>query len=86
MSEVKNYSLLTLEELSMEQKKLKNQHLLSAGMIGFFIGIIIFGLFKKGFGWVFISISVFMIYLINKNFKSLKQNLEQIKEEIEKRK
>ena len=86
MSEIKDYTKLTLEELLMEQKKIKKQQLYAAGIIGFFIGVIVYGFIRNGFGWVYISISVFMIYLTNKNSKSHKQNLEQIKSEIENKK
>ncbi len=86
MSEIKNYTNLTLEELLIEQKKIKKQQLYAAGIIGFFIGVIVYGFIRNGFGWVYISISVFMIYLTNKNAKSHKQNLEQIKSEIENKK
>lgn len=82
MSVNKDYTKLTLEELLIEQKKIKRQQLFSAAMIGFFIGVIVYGFLRNGFGWVYISISVFMIYLTNKNAKSYKQNLEQIKAEI----
>lgn len=82
MSDIKDYTKLTLEELLNEQKKIKRQQLYASGIIGFFIGVIAYGLFRNGFGWVYISISLFMIYLTNKNSKSHKQNLEKIKSEI----
>lgn len=86
MSEIKDYSELTREELLMEQKKIKRQQLYAAGIIGFFIGVIVYGFLRNGFGWVYISISLFMIYLTNKNSKTYKQKLEQIKAEIENKK
>ena len=86
MSEIKDYSKLTREELLMEQKKIKRQQLYAAGIIGFFIGVIVYGFLRNGFGWVYISISLFMIYLTNKNSMRYKQNLEQIKAEIENKK
>ncbi|MDP1814211.1 MAG: hypothetical protein Q8K92_07145 [Leadbetterella sp.] len=86
MSEIKDYSELTREELLMEQKKIKRQQLYAAGIIGFFIGVIVYGFLRNGFGWVYISISLFMIYLTNKNSMRYKQKLEQIKAEIENKK
>ncbi len=86
MSEIKDYTKLTLEDLLIEQKKIKRQQLFAAGIIGFFIGVIVYGFIRNGFGWVYISISVFMIYLTNKNSNGHKQNLEQIKSEIENKK
>ena len=82
MSEIKDYTRLSLEELLIEQKKIKKQQLYSAVMIGVFIGVLVYGFIKNGFGWVYVSISVFMIYVINKNSKNIKQSLEQIGKEI----
>ena len=82
MSEIKDYSKLALEDLLIEQKKLKKQQLFTAGLIGMLIGVIIYGLIIKGFGWLYIGISVFMIYIINSGSKKLKQHLELIKAEI----
>ena len=82
MSEIKDYTRLSLEELLIEQKKIKKQQLYSAVMIGVFIGVLVYGFIKNGFGWVYVSISVFMIYVINKNCKNIKQSLEQIGKEI----
>ncbi len=86
MSEIKVYSKLTLEELVIEHKKLKKQQFYIAILIGILIGTIIYGLVIKGFGWLYISISIFMIYIINNGSKNLKQHLEQIKAEIETKK
>lgn len=85
MSENKNFDKMNLEELLIEQKKIKKQQLYSAGMIGFFLSVIVYGFLKNGFGWVYISISVLMIYVISKNSKDHKQKLEQIKNEINNR-
>jgi uncharacterized membrane protein YoaK (UPF0700 family) len=86
MAEIKDYSKLTREELFLEQKQVKRQQLYAAGIIGFFIGVIVYGFLSNGFGWVYISISLFMIYLTNKNSKAYQQNLEQIKAELENKK
>jgi hypothetical protein len=86
MAEIKDYSKLTREELLIEQKQVKRQQLYAAGIIGFFIGVIVYGFLRNGFGWVFISISLFMIYLTNKNAKTYQNNLEQIKAELENKK
>lgn len=85
MSEIKDYTKLTLEELLIEQKKIKKQQIFTAVLIGMLIGVIVYGLVINGFGWVYISISVFMIYIINSGSKKLKQQLELIKAEIEKK-
>jgi hypothetical protein len=83
MLENKDYSKFTLEELLAEQKKIKENETISAVIIGLFLGVIIFGLVKNGFGWVYISISLISIIVIYKNSKKQKQNLTQIQTEID---
>lgn len=85
MSEIKDYSKLTLEELLVEQKKIKKQQMYTAGLIGMLIGVIVYGLVINGFGWLYIGISLFMIYIINNGSKKLKQHQELIKAEIAKK-
>jgi uncharacterized membrane protein YoaK (UPF0700 family) len=85
MSENKDYSKFTLEELLVEQKKIKKEETVSSVIIGFFVGVIIFGLVKNGFGWVYISISLIMIFAIYGNSKKRKQNFTQIQTEINKK-
>ena len=85
MSEIKDYSKLSLEELVTEQKKIKKQQMYTAGLIGMLIGVIVYGLVINGFGWLYIGISVFMIYIINSGSKKLKQHQELIKAEISKK-
>ncbi|MCP9756845.1 hypothetical protein EGI26_16895 [Lacihabitans sp. CCS-44] len=80
-----DYSKLTLEELLIEQKKIKKQQMYTAGLVGLLIGVIVYGLVINGFGWLYIGISVFMIYIISSGSKKLKQHLELIKTEIEKK-
>jgi hypothetical protein len=85
LPEIKDYSNLSHEELSVEIKKLKRQQIISAGMIGFFIGIVIYGFLSNGFGWVYISISVFMIYMIARKSGGIKKDLEELNKELSKR-
>jgi hypothetical protein len=80
-----DYSKLTLEELLIEQKKIKKQQMYTAGLIGLLIGVIVYGLVINGFGWLYIGISVFMIYIIGQGAKKLKQTLDQIVAEINKK-
>ncbi|HLO43646.1 MAG TPA: hypothetical protein VK175_04880 [Leadbetterella sp.] len=85
MSEIKDYSKLTLEELLVEQKKIKKQQMYTAGLIGMLIGVIVYGLVINGFGWLYIGISLFMIYIIYNGSKKLMQHQELIKAEIAKK-
>ncbi len=86
MSENKDYSKLALEELLAEQKKIKKEETISSVIIGVLVGVIIFGLVKNGFGWVYISISLLLISAIYGNSKKRKQNLTQIQIEINNKK
>ncbi|KPM50167.1 hypothetical protein [Jiulongibacter sediminis] len=80
-----NDSNLTLEELQDEEKKLKKNELLAAGGIGFLAGIILYGLFTGGFGFLYTGISVGLIYMIIKNSRKSKERLKVIREELNKR-
>jgi hypothetical protein len=85
MAEVLKYTEMTKEELLLEQKKLKTQQISTAVLIGFMVGVMAYGFFTKGFGWVYISISLFLIYILNKGGKKIKIMIEQVKAEIEKK-
>ncbi|PWK27137.1 hypothetical protein LV89_01951 [Arcicella aurantiaca] len=82
MLDKKDYSKLTLEELLLEEKKVKQNEILSAGFIGFCVGVMIFGLVKNGFGFLYIAILLFLISASYKNSKVQKQKLKQIQAEI----
>ncbi|QIL75421.1 hypothetical protein [Hymenobacter sp. HDW8] len=82
MSDKKDYSKLTLEELVLEEKKAKKNEIFSAGFIGFMVGIMIYGIVKNGFGFLYIAIPLFLIFLFYKNSQTQKQNLKQIRAEI----
>ncbi len=85
MSDSKDYSKLTLEELSATRKKMKNGEILSAVLVGFLIGVIIYGLVSSGPGFLYIFLSVALILLIVRNSKSQKEKLREIEAEIEAR-
>jgi hypothetical protein len=78
----KDYTTLTLEELFVEEKKVKKTELLSAGLVGFLIGVMVYGVVKNGFGYLYLAIPLFLITIIYKNSQIQKQNLAQIQAEI----
>jgi hypothetical protein len=82
MLENKDYSNLSLDKLLAEQKKIKKSEIYVAAMIGFLLGVLIYGIVKKGFGIVHISIPVVLIIIIARGSKNYKQNLKQIQTEI----
>lgn len=82
MSDKKDYSKLTLEELLIEERKIKNKEITSAVIIGFLMAPMIYGVAKNGIGYVYIIIPLILILGIYKNSQKLKRNLKQIQAEI----
>lgn len=82
MSNHKDYSKLTLEELMIEEKKIKKKETIAAVIIGFLVGVMVYGVAKNGFGFLYIFIPLILISGIYKNSQQLKQHLKQIQAEI----
>ncbi len=76
------YSEWALEELLAEEKRIKKGEITSAVMIGFLVGIMIYGVAKDGTGILYIIIPVFLILGIYRNSKKQKQKLKEIQLEI----
>lgn len=64
----KELSVLTDQELLEKAKKLKSNAIINAALIGFLIGIVIFGIVKNGFGF-FALIPLYLVYKIVNNTK-----------------
>ena len=77
-----DYSKMTLEELIAEEKRIKKMEITSAVGIGFLIGIMVYGVARNGFGFLYIFIPVLLIAGIARNSQSLKRKREQIRAEI----
>ena len=77
-----DYSKLTLEELLIEETKLKKNETLSALLIGVAIGIIVYGVAKNGMGGIYVFLPLFLIYGIYKNSQKNKKKLKEIHTEI----
>ncbi|MEL6970617.1 MAG: hypothetical protein AAFZ63_17095 [Bacteroidota bacterium] len=82
MAEENDYSALTLEELRAEEKKLKRSEWLSALGVGILAGVMIFGIVKNGFGFLYIVIPVLMIGGLVKSSQVQKAKLKEIQAEI----
>lgn len=82
MASNKEYSELTLEELLVEEKKIRKQEITSSVVMGFLIGIIIYGVAKNGFGFLYIFIPLVLMSIYYKALQKIKQNLRQVREEI----
>jgi riboflavin transporter FmnP len=83
MLDNKDYSKLTLEELLIERKKVKRNETIAALTIGFLVGVMVYGVVRNGFGFLYLAIPIFFIAAIFKNSKIQKQHLKQIQLEIE---
>jgi len=78
----KKYQELILEELLAEEKKIKQRETISRFLIGFLIGILIFGVVKKGIGFLHIFLPLVVMAGIYKDSQRTKSNLEQVQAEI----
>ena len=80
-----DYSNKTLEELTLEEKKLKKNRIFNALWIGFLVGIMVYRLATRGFGFIAIAIPVALLALTLKGIHTQNQNLAAVKKEIDKR-
>lgn len=82
MKNEKDYSTLTLEELLVEEKKMKQSLSLSSGLVGFAAGVMIWGIINKGIGFLHIALPIGLMVLFYKNSQKNKLKLNQIQAEI----
>lgn len=73
-----NYKELSDEQLLSEGKKLKKEKILRAALIGFFVGVIIFGLFNKGIRF-FTFVPLIFIFIIARKPKTIHALEEELK-------
>ncbi len=85
MSSIIDYSKRTLDELLVEEKKIKNNQYFSAFGIGFLFAVMAYGLVMNGFGVLYTVIPIGLGYLISKSSQKQKEMLKQIREEIKNR-
>ena len=71
----RNLSQLTDQELLAEAKKMKSNAILNAVLIGFFIGIVIYSIFKNSWGMV----TLIPLYFAYKLFNKPKAEEEELK-------
>ncbi|WP_268124779.1 hypothetical protein [Roseivirga pacifica] len=82
MQNKQDYTLLSLEQLKKAEKKIYRQAITAAVIIGFLFGIIIFGLLKNGFGFLYVFIPAILIVMVYKQSKTLHSKLADIREEM----
>ena len=61
MSNSQDYLKMTPEELSAAERKLKRSEIISAVLVGFLVGVMIYGVAANGFGFLYIFIPVLLI-------------------------
>ena len=82
MLEHRDYTEWTLEALFIEEKKLKKNETIAAVLIGVAIGILVYGVARKGFGFLQIFLPLALMYVFYKDSEKTKQKLRQIRIEI----
>jgi uncharacterized membrane protein len=85
MFETKDYTKLSQEELLTEEKKLKKGEFFSAGLIGFLIGILGYGIVTKGIGFLHIALPLVLISVLYKGSQVQKMNLKHVQAEMKNR-
>jgi uncharacterized membrane protein YoaK (UPF0700 family) len=80
-----DYNTKTLEELVLEEKKLKKNRIFNALWIGFIVGIMVYRLVTRGFGFVAIAIPVILLAITLKNIIAQNKNLVELQKEIAKK-
>lgn len=73
-----NYKEFSDEQLLAEGKKLKKEKIIRAVLIGFFVGVTIFGLFNKGIR-LFTFVPLIFIFIIAKKSKTIRALEEELK-------
>ena len=77
-----DYAKMTVQELIAEEKKIKRMGITSTVAVGILIGIMVYGVARNGFGFLYIVIPLVLIVAVAKNSQSLKGKLTLIRAEI----
>ncbi|MES2794855.1 MAG: hypothetical protein V4683_02760 [Bacteroidota bacterium] len=67
----------------IEEKKIKKNETIAAIITGIAVGVIVYGVVKNGFGFIYVFLPLILIYFNYKNSQKQKQILKQIQTEIE---
>lgn len=73
------------DELQNEWKKRRSSHLFNAGLIGFMIGVLFFGLLQKGWKLLIILLPLWLIYQFVQGSKKNQEVMRSIEEEQKRR-
>ncbi len=78
----KNYAAMSLEELTAAEQKFKKWEIMTAIMMGVLIGVLIYGVAAKGFGFLHIFLPLLVMYGLYQGAKKNKENLQAVKAEL----
>ncbi|MFM2385952.1 MAG: hypothetical protein RL660_709 [Bacteroidota bacterium] len=78
----KDYTGCTKEQLLAEQNQIKRQQQLSTLGIGVLMGIMVYGIINKGFGFLHLAIPALLMGGIYRNSQVQKENFASIEEEL----
>ena len=85
MTDKKDYTALPTEVLQAELKKIRQKELASAAFTGLLVGIMIYGLATKGFGWLYTVIPILLISINIRQSRMHKEIRQDILAEMDKR-
>lgn len=80
-----NLTRMSLEELQRAEKRTRNEQLTVAVLIGFLIGVIIYGVATKGFGLLHTLLPAGLIILLTRSMGKANQRLAGIRAELGKK-
>ena len=83
MATQNEFSTLGKAALEKELKQLKGQERTAKFIMGFCVGIMIFGYATKGFGWVYTIIPVLIIGAMYKSTQPVQEKIREAKEALE---
>ena len=78
MADIKDYTQFTLEELRVEERKIKKHETLSAFLIGLSIGVLVYAVAVGNASFISILLPMFLIAAVMKNSKKQKEELKEI--------
>ena len=76
---------MSLEELLQAEKRTRKEQITLAVLIGFLIGVILYGLITKGFGLLHTVLPIGLIVLLARNSAKTSQRLAAIRSELGKK-
>jgi hypothetical protein len=84
MSENKDYNTLSRAELEKLMKQLKGEQKTANFIMGFCVGVMVFGYASNGFGWVYTLIPLLIIGAMYKSSHPRKEKMKELEEALSK--